>query len=148
MVKRRSKLVRRSAGAIALITLAVVAFLVVTRLLERRDQPREQQRNPKLEVAPPMVRRENGLLVIEDYNAWFKVLPRAIRSAMRRGNRDAESILIEVFSSILPDQAWPPRPGSPDAWQWQEMVAQTAALLDDPRRPTPTQRPGLHVVTA
>jgi len=143
-VKARSKrLVRRSASVVALITLAVIAFLIVTHWLARLDRRANPDPSSK-PIAPPMVHRENGVLVIDDYNAWFEVLPRAIRAAMRRGNRDAESILVDVFSSILPDQTWPPRPGAPDRWQWQEMVARTAELLEP--RPTPTDRPGLRVV--
>lgn len=138
VARRKRSLVKISAATLALVTLAVIAYVVTLRLLERRER----------RIAPAMIKVENGLLEINDYDAWFEVLPRAIRSALRRGVTDAETILIEVFSAILPDEQWPPPAGSPNRWQWREMVARTAEILDVTPRPTPPKRKGLRVVPA
>lgn len=91
-----------------------------------------------------MVTLENGLLEIHDYNAWFDVLPRAVNRALEH-NIDAEAVLAEVFSSILPGEPWPPPVGSPQRWQWQEMVKRTRALLET-NPPPPEHHQGLYIV--
>jgi len=134
--------------ALALVALVVVAYLAIRRWSARFKPQIDPSRNPAdvVAVAPAMVRIDHGLLAIGDYDAWFEVVPRAIRRALRSGNTDAESVLVEVFSSILPEQQWPPLAGSPHRWQWQQIVQRTAEILALEPSPTPTRRRDLHVV--
>ncbi len=133
-IRRKSKrrALRASAALIALVVLVVLAYLVGSHRRTRKAKN-------------PMVTMDAGVMTIRDYDAWFEVLPRAIRTAMRRNESNAEVILADVFSTILPDETWPPSPGSPQRWQWTQMVEQTRALLEPaPRSPTPRK---LQVVT-
>ncbi len=139
--RRRRRIVRYSATAVAMVALAILAYIVVRRWGAGAKTRAQADSNPsRRAVAEPMLRIDNGLLEIGDYDAWFDVLPRAIRLALRRGQTDAEAILVEVFSSILPEQHWPPLTGSPHRWQWQQMVARTAEILRFDPQPTPTRR--------
>jgi hypothetical protein len=124
-IRKRTKSMRLRAGAavIAVLVVILVAYLIGSRSRARKGQ---------------MVTMDAGLMTIRDYDAWFNVLPTAIRAAMRRNNPNAEAILADVFSSILPNETWPPPAGSPQRWQWTQMLEQTRALLEPPpRRPTP-----------
>jgi hypothetical protein len=137
--RKRRRTIYVATGALVLVALAIATYLLTIRFTRRMANPRDPS------VSAPMLRVEDGLVVIDDYNAWFEVLPRAIRRALRDGRRDPEAILVDVFSSVMPEQQWPPPSGSPQRWQWQQMVERVAQLLEP--EPRPRGRVDLRVVS-